>query len=225
MSASRTESFYNLMMKYRHPIFFIGLLFFFIFPEIIKAVSGIKLRFPLLITILIFSGMPIIHATKKKRALNYGIAGFLVSLMILWNFYDDSTFVNLLALGLLFIYFSVISYNLFLDIRQPRIITSSLLIGAFTGYFIVGVLYFFIFSFIDVLQPNTVNLDVNGINGFHDMFYFSFITLTTIGYGDFAPTSILGQKIAILEGLTGQFYIATVMAIFVGKFISNKKEN
>jgi len=57
------------------------------------------------------------------------------------------------------------------------------------------------------------------------MFYFSFITLTTIGYGDFAPTSILGQKIAILEGLIGQFYIAIVMAILVGKFLSRDQKD
>jgi hypothetical protein len=58
-----------------------------------------------------------------------------------------------------------------------------------------------------------------------DMFYFSFITLTTIGYGDFTPSSALGQKIAILEGLIGQFYLAIVMAILVGKFLSHNPED
>ena len=76
---------------------------------------------------------------------------------------------------------------------------------------------------VESVHINVLNSNVELINqeGIEDMFYFSFITLTTIGYGDFAPTSELGQKIVILEGLTGQFYIAIVMAILVGKFLSH----
>jgi hypothetical protein len=66
---------------------------------------------------------------------------------------------------------------------------------------------------------------MSGKDSDHQVLYFSFITLTTIGYGDYAPTSTLGQKFAILEGLIGQFYIATIMAIIVGKFLSVKSEN
>ena len=217
-----SDKIHNWVMFYRHPIFFAGLLFFFIFPEIIDAVFGDRPRFPLLITILILSGMPIIHATKKTRILNYGTAGFLVLFMILWSSFNESKLMNLTALGVLFIYFSIISYNLYLDIRQPKMVTSSLLVGAFTGYFLLGVLYFFIFSFIDVVQPETINVNMQVADGLQEMFYFSFITLTTIGYGDFSPQTVLGQKIAILEGLTGQFYIAIVMAIFVGKFMAKR---
>jgi len=76
------------------------------------------------------------------------------------------------------------------------------------------------FSLFDLAYPDTINVDMIANNGIDDMLYFSFITLTTIGYGDFSPTSALGQKLAILEGLIGQFYIAIIMAILVGKFLT-----
>lgn len=48
-----------------------------------------------------------------------------------------------------------------------------------------------------------------------DYVYFSFITLTTVGYGDFAPALRIGRALAVLEGLTGQLYLVTVVAVVV----------
>lgn len=107
-----------------------------------------------------------------------------------------------------------------MDLLRSKEITTSVIIGAFAGYFMIGVMFFFIFGFLDGYFTDTTSVDLIEENGIQDMVYFSFITLTTIGYGDFSPTSSLGQKIAILEGLIGQFYIAIVMAILVGKFIT-----
>jgi len=47
--------------------------------------------------------------------------------------------------------------------------------------------------------------------------YFSFITLATVGYGDFVPVLSLGRALAVLEGLTGQLYLVTVVALAVSR--------
>ena len=99
-----------------------------------------------------------------------------------------------------------------------------MIIGAFAGYFMIGVMFFFIYGFLDRAYPDTISVDMTSENGPNDMIYFSFITLTTIGYGDFSPTSDIGQKIAILQGLVGQFYIAIIMAILVGKFLTRDQD-
>jgi hypothetical protein len=85
------------------------------------------------------------------------------------------------------------------------------------------VLCTFMFALLDLAYPDTINVDMTQKDGVENTLYFSFITLTTIGYGDYAPISTLGQKVAILEGLLGQFYIATVMALIVGKFMNSGK--
>jgi hypothetical protein len=47
--------------------------------------------------------------------------------------------------------------------------------------------------------------------------YFSFITLATVGYGDFVPVQSLGRALAVLEGLAGQLYLVTVVALVVSR--------
>ncbi len=212
------------LIDHRHPIFLAGLLTFFILPEILQKIFLWHFPFPLLITVLIVTSILIIQTSPKKKILSYGLIAILLLFLIIWNRYKLHE-LELTAFILLFIYFSFITYFLFIDLIRSEKITSSVIIGAFAGYFMIGVMAFFVFAFLESAYPDTLNVDLNSEGGIQDTFYFSFITLTTIGYGDFAPTSSLGQRIAILEGLIGQFYIAIVMAIIVGKFLSHKSEN
>jgi hypothetical protein len=199
-----------------------GLLAFFILPEIVEKVFFIRVRFPIIISLLIFSSILIIHTSKSKRILAYGIVLMFGILMVLWTFFDPENIMRIIPFSLLFIYFSFISYYLFLDVLYSEQVTSSVIFGAFACYFLIGVLFTFIFVLLDIAYPDTINVDMTNKEGIEHTLYFSFITLTTIGYGDYAPTSTLGQKVAILEGLIGQFYIATIMATIVGKFLSSK---
>jgi hypothetical protein len=58
----------------------------------------------------------------------------------------------------------------------------------------------------------------------HLFTYYSFITLTTVGYGDVTPLSVPARTCAWLEALTGQFYLAVLVAGLVGALLSKKSE-
>jgi voltage-gated potassium channel Kch len=46
--------------------------------------------------------------------------------------------------------------------------------------------------------------------------YFSFVTLTTLGYGDISPATPIAEVIVILEAVTGMFYLAVIVASLIG---------
>ena len=216
---------YNLLLDHRHPIFLAGLLLFFILPEVFEKVFFVKIPFPIILTILILSSIFLIQTSPRKRFLTYGLVASLLVFVFIWNNYQESHNLARAAYIFLFIYFSTITVFLFKDLLRSKKVTPSVIIGAFAGYFMVGVITFFIYVSLDSAYPDTISVDLTSESGIEDAFYFSFITLSTIGYGDFAPTSALGQKVAILEGLIGQFYLAIVMAILVGKFLSHNPED
>ena len=55
---------------------------------------------------------------------------------------------------------------------------------------------------------------------FNDYLYFSFVTLTTLGYGDVIPVSHLARSTTMLIAVTGQLYMTILIAMLVGKFLS-----
>jgi hypothetical protein len=57
-----------------------------------------------------------------------------------------------------------------------------------------------------------------------DLLYFSLVTIVTLGYGDIVPVSPLARMVAAFEGVVGQFYVAAVVAMLVGRFISQAIE-
>jgi len=56
----------------------------------------------------------------------------------------------------------------------------------------------------------------NASGGFSDLVYYSFVTLTTVGYGDITPVTPLVRALTCLEAIAGQFYLAVLIARLVG---------
>jgi hypothetical protein len=60
----------------------------------------------------------------------------------------------------------------------------------------------------------------SGISETADLLYFSFVSLTTVGFGDITPESILGKRLAVFEAATGCIYLAVIIAMIVGRYMT-----
>ena len=98
-------------------------------------------------------------------------------------------------------------------------VTRYTLCGAGCVYFLIGLTYANVYVVLEALHPGTFILaipvsDTQVTAGMLD--YFSFETLTTVGFGDIAPTTSEARSIVILESVTGVLYLATLVARMVG---------
>jgi len=86
--------------------------------------------------------------------------------------------------------------------------------GAICVYLLFGMLFMFLFGVLAELGHGP--FFAQGTDGTRPLrFYFSFVTLATLGYGDYTPVSNLGHALAVLEALIGQLYLVTVVAVVV----------
>jgi hypothetical protein len=95
-------------------------------------------------------------------------------------------------------------------------------------YLVMGLLWSFIYTLLFAVDPESIRLasvvhsEEGGRNVFSEMYYFSFVTLTTLGYGDILPVSRLARSLATMEAIVGQLYLAVVVASLVGIQISTR---
>ncbi|MGH8620299.1 MAG: potassium channel family protein [Burkholderiales bacterium] len=106
--------------------------------------------------------------------------------------------------------------------RRPEI-SGDAVIGSVCGYLLAGVAWASLYSLVETLQPGSFAMSpelakqLNNWYSSHALFhYFSFVTLTTMGYGDVTPLKHPATMLAWLEAVFGQFYIAVVVAQLVG---------
>ncbi|MCZ6879158.1 MAG: ion channel [Acidobacteria bacterium] len=92
--------------------------------------------------------------------------------------------------------------------------------GALSVYLLLGVIWAFLFIIVEFLMPGSFRYGQGALTG-AEMVYYSFVTLTTLGYGDIVPISPSVRALATLEALTGQLYLTVLVARLVGLQITH----
>lgn len=124
--------------------------------------------------------------------------------------------------GLLFIGFVVIQLLRFI-VYAPRV-DSEVLCAAVAGYLLSGLAWSFAYSLLGRLDPSSFVFTLGpksdqSMNVFTGL-YFSFITLSTVGYGDIVPVSSVARMLAIVEAMFGMFYVTLLISRLVSLYSS-----
>jgi hypothetical protein len=105
---------------------------------------------------------------------------------------------------------------------RDRGVTVQAVAGALAMYLSIGLVFAWIISFITQVDSTPYFAQhTNGTEG--DRVYFSFTVLTTTGFGDFSAATPVGHALAVIEMLTGQLYLVTVIGLLIGNFVSAQR--
>jgi hypothetical protein len=79
----------------------------------------------------------------------------------------------------------------------------------------------FIFGAVESLHPGSFSIpEIQGISTSRHFLYYSFVTITTLGYGDITPVTSLARSLSTLEAVIGQLYLVVQVAWLVGVHVS-----
>jgi hypothetical protein len=100
--------------------------------------------------------------------------------------------------------------------REEGTVTVETMFGGLCLYLIVGLFFGTAFAAVEEIGGNAFFHQLTAAQSeTNDFLYFSFTTLTTVGYGDLTAASNLGRSLAITEALIGQIYLVTVVAVII----------
>ncbi|MGB0895834.1 MAG: potassium channel family protein [Flavobacteriaceae bacterium] len=102
-------------------------------------------------------------------------------------------------------------------------VNANSLFACISGYILLGIVSSMFFNLLNIYSHElSFNTDKNN---FYDLLYYSFTTITSVGYGDIVPTTPLAKAITILVSISGQLYLTFLVGIIIGKYLGNESEN
>ena len=158
-------------------------------------------------------------ADRKKAIIVLIIATPFVILDGL-NFFFASHFLTIVAISFATVLYFYIAFLLVKNLLSIKVVTGEMIYCAISIYLLIGIGWAGIYNIVEDISPGSFS--VTSETG--DLLYFSFVTLTTVGYGDVLPLSVLGKRLAVFEAAMGSIYMAVIVAMIVGRYMSMHTE-
>ncbi len=174
-------------------------------------------------TVLLVSGVAIAWGQRKlfivsalvgvvALAVRWRAWGLRTARAELWNDWWTLAAVVMIAIVLL------------AQIFRPGRVTHVRIQGAIAVYLLFGVAWAHAYHITAILHPGSFAFQAGELSTVADWIYYSFVTLTTVGYGDITPTAQISRTLAVGEALTGQLYLAVMIARLVAMEIVSWQE-
>ncbi len=164
--------------------------------------------------------------TRRSRFYTYLVVSLLVFALELVDFFSNyvartgGVVIDVIA-GSTHIIFSMMAIIVILrKIFSQRQMTSDSVRGGVAVYLLLGFTWYFGYRMLYSLDPTSFQLG-KLMNSDRELAYFSFVTLTTVGYGDITPQTQLAMAVAVLEALMGQMYPAVIISCLISQYISS----
>ena len=210
-SSIRRRNLYNLSL--------LGVSVFFIFfLGIIELGGNRQFVYKVVISfIYIFSFLTI----KEESALSLSIPSVMVILTWIGFIFHLPVFTRITGIISTFFFF-VVTILLMLRIARSSKVGVLEFVEAVNIYILLGIAASVLFRSVYAFNPHAYNTPPGGLSGMSDFIYFAFVTVSTLGYGDISPASPAARSLAIFFSVSGQLYLTMIIALLVGKYLSEK---
>jgi hypothetical protein len=117
-------------------------------------------------------------------------------------------------------------------LNQSRV-TQDTLYGSVCAYLLIGVAWSLVYGIVESLAPGSfavnnesVVIETGAEEGLSDkLLYYSLVTMTTLGYGDITPVTVLARRLSVIEAIMGQLYVAILVARLVALQVAHASED
>jgi voltage-gated potassium channel len=157
------------------------------------------------------------------------IAGVFLAVVMLASMWLQYAYPNkgILAIGMIagVIFIAVVIVNILRFMFKSEEINREIIYAAILLYLLTALMWAFVYTFLELIDPASFNIDLSQPEGYLLVFqYYSFVTITTLGYGDITPVTEVAKAFSVLEAVFGQLYLVVVVAWLVGMHVSKKSK-
>jgi len=160
-------------------------------------------------------------AFKISCLLMLVITGLKIACQVLGNVRG----LHLLELTLSALFLTQMLIIIFEHLLVEQNITGDMIMGSACAFVLLGIIWAYIYYLLEIVQPNSFKAAEPLGDDLGDFMYYSFVTLTTLGYGDVLAVSKQARGLTILEAIIGQLYLAIMISRLVSRHASDSQRN
>lgn len=169
---------------------------------------------------VVLSGVHSVRANRLVRGIGGVLALFAATTSVIalitetrGNVWTEAAFT---------IFYLYITVAVFAEIVRIRDYTLDTILGALCIYLMIGLTFGSLYDWLETVRPASFVIHDTAVGmahlGFRQLLFYSFMTLTTVGYGDISPVTTQAQSFAIIEGVVGVFYVAVLIARMINAY-------
>ncbi len=151
----------------------------------------------------------------------------IVLMFLLWVISPEHyPVLNAISKIITILFFSWVVVSFIIMISRSKIVSTKLILESINGYLMMGLMFTLIIAIIQSYNPDAFSFPEGAlhvgknVNNFSNYLYYTLVTISTLGYGDVLPTAQYAKSLATFISISGQLYIAIIVANLVGKFAS-----
>lgn len=173
----------------------------------------------LLVSLILITWMYTV--TSHDKFLNRSLFLWVFTLIFSWIdyvFFENKTVMLLYMITWLLFFFYII-INLIVSLHNDKLVNQHLIYWTIAWYILLWIIGAFLYAIIELLQPWSFSITMTTFTQFPQFIYFSFVNLTTLGYGDIVPISHHAQSWSVLFTIIWQMYLVILIGVIVGKYV------
>lgn len=164
-------------------------------------------------------------STNKIESIGALVLAILMLFFTSFSFAYQDSFSLLMTFCTTCSFFLYIVFSMLRQIFKNTKVDTNILLSSICIYFSLAIVWAMLYGLIQEFYPGSFSFNQEGgiRKKLNDLMYFSFVTLTTVGYGDITPTSEVSKVLAAMEALIGQIYLTVLVARLVGLHIAENQ--
>ncbi len=180
----------------------------------------------LLLVLVLVAGVRSLLGFRWIFRIGVTLAVAWVTLEVVYVFSQvESLVIIVLLVALVFV--ALVGFIAMRDVLYGGEVDQNRLMGAVCVYLLLGLAWAYVFTLIHIVSPTSFEGIAGPTTEAHaktiQFLYYSFVTLTTLGYGEITPASPVAQTLAYMEAVSGQFYLTILVAALVGMLLSRRQ--
>lgn len=177
--------------------------------------------FEVVLTMVVFFGVQLVSDNLKHFAVGLILGGLSIILIWLDFFYATVQAIKVLKPIVIISFLIYLGYYLFNFVALRKIVDLNMILVSIAGYLLIGIFGGQLFYALNLAAPDSFNIVSE--KPLFTLTYYSFTTLTSLGFGDILPQTQPAQSLSLIIALAGELYITILVAILVGKYLIQRE--